>query len=488
MQSSPIQSRVAKEKAARAFAAKASQRMRNFCTFVDGSYLVPQHLEVICDALDKVERGEIKRLIIQCPPRHGKSETVSRKFPSYFLGKHPDENVILASYGYNLAKGFSRANRDLIESRRYRLVFPIRTAHDARSVGDWNIAGRKGGLLATGVGGATTGFGAHLFIIDDPIKNKEEADSEVIREKHWDWYRSVVLTRLEPNARLVIMMTRWHQQDLVGKILAQAKEEGTLDEWTVINFPAIAEKKDSLGREEGEALWPFRYDAKTLGKTKVQVGSRIWSALFQGRPMDPESQLVSREWIKWFKELPIEYERFGGMDTATSVKTVNDHSSLVDVCKDWEKYLYVDDVFLDKVSVRTLAKHVSAQHDAKNYTLVNIEKNNAGEAIKQRIDEVGRDEETYPPVTAVVTSTDKVVRVSEFVHLIENGTLKFKRGNPRVAALVDHLVNFDGKGGDIDDDVDALGFAIKAATGGAVVYSSTKDFDVFLKGQTNANA
>lgn len=468
-----------------AAAAKAGLHMDSFCTFVDGHYLLPGHLQELCDVLDAVECGDLKRVVIQMPPRHGKSETVSRKFPSYYLGKHPDDNVILASYGYNLAKGFSRSNRDLIESRRYRMIFPIRTAHDSRSVGDWAIAGRKGGLLAAGVGGATTGFGAHLFIIDDPIKNKEEADSEVLREKHWDWYRSVVLTRLEPNARLVIMMTRWHQQDLVGKILEQAKENGTRDEWKVINFPAICEsqQKDELHRAKGDALWPARYDEKVLAKTKQQVGSRIWSALFQGNPMDPESQVISREWIQWYTEAPIEQERFGGIDTATSTKTVNDHSALVDVCKDWEGKLYVDDVFLEKVSVRTLAKHVSSAHENKNYSLIRLEKNNAGEAIKQRIDEIGREDETYPPVVAVTTTTDKVVRVSEFAHLIENGTIRFKRKNPRVAALVEHLINFDGKGGDIDDDVDALGFAIKAAQGGAVLYTSNSEFDVFMKGR-----
>jgi predicted phage terminase large subunit-like protein len=429
--------------------------------------MTPPHLRVINGALDKVETGEIKRLIIQVPPRHGKSETVSRKFPSYFLGKHPDDNVILASYGYNLSKGFSRANRDLIESRRYRLIFPLRTAHDSRSVGDWSIAGHRGGLLATGVGGATTGFGAHLFIIDDPIKNKEEADSEVIREKHWDWYRSVVLTRLEPGARLVIMMTRWHQQDLVGKILAQAKEDGELDDWTVINLPALAQKNDTLGRKEGEALWPARYDAPVLEKRKKAVGSRIWNALFQGNPMDPESAIFSREWFQYYRALPMEYDRFAGIDTATSLKTSADHSAVVDVCKDWEKKLYVDDVLLEKLSVRALAKHVSQAHAAKKYRQINLEQNNAGEAVRQRIEEVGREDETRPPVHSVQVSTDKVVRANEWAHLVENGSLKFKQGNPRVAQLIEHLVNFDGKGGDTDDDVDALGHAISAATGGA---------------------
>lgn len=475
-------SRESKESVVQALAAKASRHMSSYCPYVDPSYKVPGHLQILCDHLDKVESGEIKRLMIFMPPRHGKSETVSRKFPSYYLGKNPDHNVILSSYGYVLAKSFSKATRDLMESRRYKTVFPIRTAQDSRSINDWDINGHKGGMLASGVGGATTGYGANLFIIDDPIKNKEEAESEVIREKHWDWYRSVVLTRLEPQARLVLMMTRWHQQDLAGKILTQAKEDGELSEWTVINFSAISEGTgDLLLRKAGDPLWGARYDRPVLESMKKKVGSRIWFALFQGQPQDPTSQIIKRDWIKWYKALPIEQERFGGIDTATSLKTSADSTALVDVCKDWEGYLYVDDVFLDKVSVRGFAKHVSAQHNAKNYELIKLEANNAGEAVRQRIEEVGREDETYPPVTGEATVTDKVIRVHEFAHLIENGTIKFKMGNPRVAALVDHLVNFDGKGSDIDDDVDALGFAIKAALGGAVLFTATEDFDVFAK-------
>lgn len=477
--------RADKEKLVQAIAAKASRKFAPFCKFTDKSYCVPPHLSLLCSKLDDVQEGRIKNLMVFMPPRHGKSETVSRKFPAYYLGRNPDHNVILSSYGYTLVRTFSKANRDLIESRRFKAVFPLRTAQNARSVNDWDIAGHRGGLLAAGVGGATTGYGANLFIIDDPLKNKEEADSEVIREKHWDWYRSVVLTRLEPDAKLILVMTRWHQQDLAGKILAQAKEEGTTSDWTVLNLEAICEdESDPLGRDHGDALWPERYDVEALNRTKNRVGSRIWYSMFQGTPQDPESQIVRREWIQWYKELPIEFDRFGGIDTATSVKTSSDHTSLVDVCKDWEGYLYVDDVFLEKTSVHAFAKHVNAEHGAKNYKSVRLESNNAGEAVKQRIDEVGKDPKTgtHPPVKAVVTSTDKVVRLNQFVHMIENGTIRFKLGNPKVAALVNHLINFDGKGSDIDDDVDALGFAVKAATGGAVLFSSTQDFDVYAKG------
>ena len=478
--------RESKEALIEALSEKAYRHFGTYCKHVDRSYLTPDHLKLLHKKLEDVESGKTKRLMIFMPPRHGKSETISRKFPSWYLGRNPDKNIIISSYAHQLATSFSREARGYIESRQYKTVFNIATAIDSRAVNDWNIQGHKGGMMAAGVGGATTGYGADLFIIDDPFKNKEEADSETIREKVWDWYRSVALTRLEPGGAMIIVMTRWHKQDLAGKILEEDKE------WEVLNLSAIAEEpnetnnfeEDPLGRLAGDALWPERYNEKALASIKYRVGSRIWNAMFQGHPMDPESQIFRREWFQWYRELPLEFDRYGGIDTATSKKTAADNMALVDICKDWEGYLYVDDVFLEKISVYAFAKHVNAQHGAKNYVRIRLESNNAGEAVKQRIDEVGREKDTgtAPPVSAHATSTDKVVRANGFAHLIENGTIKFKMGNPKVAALVDHLVNFDGKGSDVDDDVDGLGFAVSSAIGGGAFFSSTEDFEVYRKG------
>lgn len=465
-----------KEAMLEALSEKSYRDFGHYCRHVDRSYLTPKHLQLLHKKLMDVEAGRTKRLMIFMPPRHGKSETISRKFPSWFLGRNPDKNIIISSYAHQLATSFSREARGYIESRQYKTIFNITTAIDSRAVNDWNIQGHRGGMMAAGVGGATTGYGADLFIIDDPFKNKEEADSETIREKVWDWYRSVALTRIEPGGAMILVMTRWHQQDLAGKILKEDKD------WEVLNLGAICdEEEDLIGRNIGEALWPARYDEKALESIKYRVGSRIWFALFQGKPQDPESQLFKRDWFKYYKALPIEFERYGGIDTATSLKTSADCTALVDLCKDWEGYMYVDDVFLDKVSVASFAKHVSNAHKAKKYELIKLEANNAGEAVRQRIDEIGRVDETYPPVTAQQTVTDKVIRANEFTHLIENGTIKFKEGNKRVAQLIEHLINFDGKGSDVDDDVDALGFAIKAAIGGMAFFTATEDFDVFKK-------
>jgi predicted phage terminase large subunit-like protein len=455
----------------------ARRRLMHFCYLVNRSYEYARHLKYLAEILERVDRGEIKKLMIFFGPRHGKSELVSCNFPAWYLGRNPDKRIIHTSYSESLSNEWSRRTRDIIEDEIYNAIFGITTDKDIRAVDSWRLRGRRGGMISIGVGGSATGHGADLFIIDDPIKNAQEAESEVYRDRLYEWYKMVARTRLEPNASIVLMMARWHQKDLAGKILENEKD------WTVINIPALARENDPLGRSPGDALWPERYSREALMQIKHDIGSKAWASLFDGNPMDPESAIIHRDWIRWYKALPIEYERFGGIDTATSQKTSADNTSLVDVCKDWEGYLYVDEVFLEKPSVYGFANHVNAQHAATPYQRIKMESNNAGEAMKQRIDEVGRDPKTgsNPPVSLEQTTTDKVVRASQFAHLIENGTLRFKLGNPRIAALVDHLVNFDGKGSDVDDDVDALGFAIKAAMGGAVFFTSTPDFDVFAR-------
>jgi predicted phage terminase large subunit-like protein len=395
------------------------------------------------------------------PPRHGKSELTSVRFPAWVLGKTPSKRIIHSSYSALLSTKFSRQTRDLVNDKRHKIVFPdSNLSKDTKSSENWETT-EGGGMIASGVGGSTTGFGADIFVIDDPVKNQQEAESETFRSKVWEWYRSVVRTRLEPKAAQVLIMTRWHKHDLAGKILEDQ------DDWDIVHLPAIADHKvnagpDLLNREQGAALWSYRYDEKVLENTKHDVGSRVWFALYQGSPKDPESQVIHREWIRWYDALPPETKRTAGIDTATSKKTSADNMAMVDACKDKEGYIYVDDALCEKLSVSSFAKHVVAQQAAKKYQSIWFELNNAGEAVKQRVEEVAREETVSVPIKGVQTTTDKVVRVMEFQALIENGTVRFNRNNPRVIKLVDHLVDFDGKGGEVDDDVDALGFAIKA--------------------------
>lgn len=246
-------------------------------------------------ALEEIVRGRLHRLIIEMPPRHGKSEKASVHFPPYYLGRHPNRRVIITSYSSDLSYRFSRRSRNIVESQDY--PFPFKTAGDLRQVQRWDIEAHRGGLIAAGVGGSITGQGADLFIIDDPLKNAEEADSERVRENVWDWYQSTAFTRLEPKGAMIVIATRWHEDDLIGRIL---KEDEDRHEWTRIRLPALAEENDPLGRPEGRALWPARYNKEQLLKIKENIGPRYFDALYQQRPSAAEGQMIKRSWINFW--------------------------------------------------------------------------------------------------------------------------------------------------------------------------------------------
>lgn len=235
------------------------------------------------------------------PPRHGKSQTTSRYLPAWFLGTFPDRNVILTSYGADFAAGWGRRARTLIEEHG-RQTFGVEVSQASKAADRWDIAGYEGGMLTAGVGGSITGRGADLFIIDDPIKNAADAQSDVLRAKQWEWWQSTALTRLEPGAVVIVIMTRWHENDLAGRLLSEAAEEG--EPWHEIRLPALAEKSDPLGRKVGEALWPERWPLARLERKRRAVGSYYWQAMYQQRPSPPEGAIFHRGWWKSFDELP----------------------------------------------------------------------------------------------------------------------------------------------------------------------------------------
>jgi hypothetical protein len=241
----------------------------------------------ICARLEKfsldVAERKSPRLMLCVPPRHGKSEIVSRNFPAWHLGKYPEHEFIACSYASDLALGFSRKVREIVRSTEYQMLFPeVELAKDSQRADQWNTT-HSGGYAAAGVGGPITGKGASILVIDDPVKNREEADSESIRQSIWDWYTSTAYTRLAPGGVVLIIQTRWHDDDLSGRLLMQmAKEEG--DDWEVIEYPAIA-TEDERYRRKGEALHPARYPLDALRRIKRAIGDRDWSALYQQKPV-----------------------------------------------------------------------------------------------------------------------------------------------------------------------------------------------------------
>lgn len=237
------------------------------------------------------------------PPRHGKSEKASKRFPAWYLGRNPSRQVIAASYNSELATDFGREVRNIVSSPEFGDTFPgIGLRQDSRAADRMNTT-HGGAYFAVGVGTATTGRGAHLGLIDDPFKDRQDADSELQRDRVWDWYRSTFYTRLMPGGAVVLVMTRWHDDDLAGRLLAQ-----NASEWTVLELKAI--------NGDGEALWPEWYDIEALDRIKGVIGPREWSALYQQQPQPDEGTYFQRDWFKRWSSLPT-LHRYGTSDYAT---------------------------------------------------------------------------------------------------------------------------------------------------------------------------
>lgn len=284
-------------------------------------YIIASHNKLIAERLDAVMRGEIKRLMIFTPPRHGKSELVSRRFPALYLGRFPAHSFIAASYGGELALDVGRDVRNLCMSTNYARLFPRGLlSEDSRAKDRWHTQG-GGSYLAAGVGMAMTGHGANILDIDDPVKGRAEAESQTIREATWAWYRSVAYTRLQPNGAIVLTMTRWHPDDLAGRLL-EAEADGTGDKWEKLVLPALD--------TEGNALWAEMFPVKVLEQIHAVIGEPDWQALYMQRPQPPGGSFFSVDNLL-VDGAPVEsaprYDAvFAVLDTA--VKTGNEHDGL----------------------------------------------------------------------------------------------------------------------------------------------------------------
>ena len=254
--------------------------------------------------------------MISMPPRHGKSWLTSLYTPAWYLSLWPDRNIILASYEATFAATWGRNVRNFLQENQSNLG--VRLADDSLSADRWNTT-QGGGMVTAGIGGPITGRGGHLLIIDDPIKNWEEASSDLIREKQIEWFNSTLDTRAEPEASIIVLMTRWHERDLAGYLLTEH-----YDKWEEIKLPAIAEENDPLGRVVGEALCPERYNVETLANIQAAVGPRVWSSLYQQRPAPLEGNLFKEEMFE-FGNIPQEFDfTFIMGDTAYKDKQEND--------------------------------------------------------------------------------------------------------------------------------------------------------------------
>ncbi|HEY1299225.1 MAG TPA: phage terminase large subunit [Stellaceae bacterium] len=273
------------------------------------------HHRLLIHTLERVARGELKRVMFFLPPGAAKSTYASLLFPPWFLGRKPADSIILASHQRELAERFGRRVRNIVASAQYRDVFGFGLAPDSGAAGRWETQ-RGGEFYAVGVDSSVTGRRADLGIIDDPVKGRAEADSPTVRQHTWDWYKADFWTRLKPGAALLYIGTRWHDDDLAGRLIEEAKAGG--EQFEIISIPALAKEGDPLGRAPGERLWPEWFTAETFETAQRDV--RNWSALYQQEPMPESGDYFKAEWIRWYDKAPPrdELRTYGASDYAVT--------------------------------------------------------------------------------------------------------------------------------------------------------------------------
>lgn len=360
---------------------KARRHFLSFCSYVDPRYPhEAEHIKLMCEKLEQValyikSRGQqgIGRLMIFMPPRYWKSQTASRKFPAWLIGDMPDLRFILTSYGADLASKHSKDVRDLIESKKYQTLFgqlsskaePVLLDPESRSSAAWDLKDHNGGMIAAGVGGAITGFGANLFIIDDPFKSRDEASSKARREMVFEWYRSTAYTRLEDFGAIILVMTRWDQEDIAGELLKASVMDGEADQWDVLNLRAEAldEKDypktdeqyrdnllrgiyvpmggDPLGRTAGAPLWVEKHTKAMLQALRANVGDYEFEAQYNQSPRLAVGEFLDDTDLPIIEKAPEKLQWFRYVDLALGESKTSDSNSSIAVAfdKDGNQYL-----------------------------------------------------------------------------------------------------------------------------------------------------
>lgn len=443
--------------------------LEDFSVLTNPYYKANWHHSVLAKKLEQVESGKIKRLIIEMPPRHGKTQLATINFPAWYLGRNPTKQVITASYSGDLAMEFGGKTRDLVNSEEYHEIFNLKLKEDEKSRAKW-LTDKKGSYTSVGVGGSLTGRGANILIIDDPIKNREEADSEVYRNKTWNWYTSTAYTRLEKDAAVIIILTRWNLDDIVGRILNETSED-----WEVLRLPAIAEV-DEQHRKKGEALWEDKYDLKALEVIKQTIGTYDWSALYQQTPILSELQEFKESWFKPRDQEEVDKlntRKFLTIDTAISQKASADYTGICDNSVDSENFWNLK-AWRVKINPKELIDLIFTLHAKRGYEVIGIEKTIYLDALKPFIDEEMRKRDKFLPIVELHhRQTAKEVRIRGLIPRYESGSIFHIKGECN--RLEEELLLFPQS---VNDDVsDATAYQLQIAE--SEVKEETEDFNLY---------
>lgn len=434
------------------------------------------HHKLIADKIHEMEFGDLRRLIISLPPRHGKSELASRRLPAWILGRHPEISFIATSYGADLSGLMNRDVQRIIDSPTYKTIFSrtrLNNTNVRMTSGNWlrnsdifEIVDKGGSYRSAGVGGGITGMGGQWLICDDPFKARAEADSPVYRQRIWEWYTSTFYTRQEQDARILIIMTRWHTDDLAGRLIAKAAEDPTADQWDVIQLPAIAGQSPAPydPRSPGEALWPGKYPLKKLLQMKASIDDYEWAALYDQDPQAAGGVEWPAEYFGadiWFDEWPSDLKlRTIGVDPSkgTSAKS-GDYGSIIRMGLDSNGVMWVE-AELERLPAEALIDTVIEAQEHFRADVIAFEANQFQELLAVGVREKALQAGFPVPVQSIINTVSKVVRIRRLGPYLRQKHFRFKANSKGTRILVKQLADFPH--GDYDDGPDAMEMALRS--------------------------
>jgi predicted phage terminase large subunit-like protein len=439
-------------------AARAS--LIDFTTYTKADYAVAAHHRRVAHELERVERGETDRLLLMLPPRHGKSELASRRFPAYALGRQPSRQIISVSATGDLATDFGREVRNIIDSQDFKALFPgVQLAADSMARGKWHT--EAGGIyFAVGIGGAVLGKGANLMLIDDPFSSMEDALSGTTREGVWNWYQGTAYNRLQPGGAIVVIAHRMHDEDLMGRLLDQQAAGG--DRWDVVELPAID--------DDGHALWEEAYPVAALERIKRNTQPRFWSALYQQRPTPDEGTYFQREWLRWYDEKPARstLHIYGASDYAVSDAGTADWTVHLVAGVDPDDNLYILDLWREKTTSDKWIEGLLDLADQWKPMDWAEEQGQILRSIGPFLEQRANERRVYFSRQQFVSTKDKATRAQSIRARMAMGKVYLPRNAPWTTDLVVELMTFPA--GRHDDQVDAcalLGRLLDDMVGGS---------------------
>lgn len=442
---------------------KARETFTEYCRYrlPEEMSLAPHH-ELLTKALGEVERGECDRLLVMMPPGSAKSTYGSVYFPEYFAGRNPQLSIIAASHTADLAERFGRRVRNGVDDIQFKNLFNVTLAADSTAAGRWGT-NQGGEYTAVGVGGSITGRRGDLIVVDDPVRSREDADSERVREKTWEWWTNDLLTRLKPGGRIVVIMTRWHEDDLAGRLLEREPQR-----WKVIKLPMIAGDEDPLGREPGERLWKEWFtDAMVL---QAQADPRSWISLYQQEPRPAEGAEFKRSWISRYNSAPKKMNKVilvdpaGDPQTAKGKRKKSDRTVMwvVGLASDGNAYLL--DGVIDRLGLTQRADKLFALHKKHKPMQVRYERYGMMGDIAHIQSEMEHRQYRFK-IHEVAGAVEKNARIRRLIPWFEGGRmwfpqqLKYTNQQDVEVDLVQSLIDVEYATfpvGRYDDGMDAL--------------------------------